>query len=87
MKKWVLLISFIVSWKISGTMMAQCDEKQRDPLVGACVVNLKETPVTRSFDKKSEATEMYKLAKAAAAKKEGPYHVSDVHIYSEEGAK
>lgn len=74
MKK--VLFGFMITWKITGYTMQQCDPKQADPVSGMCV-NPVEYVRTQLIDEEKQAISFAKELKKA----ERPYKVSDVHIY------
>jgi hypothetical protein len=80
-----LFVSFMVTWKIVGDVSVPCAQGQpMDPYSGLCAQHL---DITRSayFDHKEAAETAIKQMKKST---KGPsYTISDIHLYSEEGAK
>lgn len=79
-----MLVALLVTWRITGSTIVACDANTKPSLVlGIC---LSPVDITRSanFDSPGTADEW---AKSLKAFKNDSIKVSDIHVYSEQGAK
>jgi hypothetical protein len=84
MKLAKLAAAFLVTWKVSGQAGGPCSANtQPDPMLGFCVqpINMVRQ---KQFENKAIADQ---AAKDLKAFRNPSFTISDVHVYSEEGAK
>lgn len=79
-----LIVAFIVTWSVKGSTLVQCAANQKpEPALGFCVsaVNV---PESREFPERGPAHGFIKELKAF---KNDSIKITDVHLYSEQGAE